>query len=85
MTPEYRAYQHAKDRCRNPNNNRWAIYGGRGIEFRFDSFKEFYGAVGERPSHAHSLDRIDTDGHYERGNLRWATRSEQAFNRRPKR
>jgi hypothetical protein len=38
--------------------------------------------LGDRPSPRHTLDRIDNDGHYESGNLRWATRRQQAFNTR---
>lgn len=79
---EYRIYFHAKDRCTNPRNLAYATYGGRGIEFRFDSYEEFLQEVGRRPTPQHSLDRIDTNGHYERGNLRWATAQEQARNTR---
>lgn len=78
--PEYRAYVGAKARCQNPNNTGWKHYGGRGIEFRFDSFRSFYELLGPRPD-KHSLDRIDNDGHYEAGNVRWATARQQLSNR----
>jgi hypothetical protein len=72
----------AKQRCRNPKARGYKYYGGRGIEVRFASFKEFYAHVGPRPSAQHSLDRIDSDGHYEPGNVRRATTEEQVNNRR---
>lgn len=80
-SPEYQAYMGAKGRCRNPKDPSYYRYGGRGIEFRFDSFQSFLIEVGERPSSGHSLDRINVNGHYEVGNLRWATRSEQQNNK----
>jgi hypothetical protein len=80
-TPEYRAYQDAKQRCTNPNSGRWYTHGGRGIQFLFNNFGEFFEAVGARPE-GMTLDRIDNDGHYEAGNLRWATPSQQMSNRR---
>lgn len=76
----------ARQRCTNPANNAYSDYGLRGIRFDFPSVRS--GAewvlknIGARPSDAHSLDRIDNDRHYEPGNLRWATRSEQARNKR---
>jgi hypothetical protein len=96
-TPEYGAYQDAKQRCTNPNIKSYENYGGRGIEFRFASFEEFLEALktpdnptGLRPvgelengRALYSLDRIDNDGHYERGNIRWATKPQQQQNRRP--
>jgi hypothetical protein len=81
-TAEYRAYFNAKDRCRNPRRPEWKNYGGRGIQFRFKSFVSFLEAVGPKPEGTVSIDRRDNDGHYEHGNLRWATRSEQNLNRR---
>lgn len=43
----------------------------RGIEFRFESFDEFFAEVGRRPTPKHSLDRIKNNGHYEKGNVHW--------------
>ena len=79
-TPEYSAYRNAKSRCTNERAVQFPYYGGRGIEFRFNSFQEFLNDIGLRPSQNHSLDRIDVNGHYEVGNIRWATKSEQQFN-----
>jgi hypothetical protein len=81
VTPEYRAYHQAKDRCTNPNYHAYAAYGGRGIEFRFDSVQQFLDEVGRRPTSRHTLDRIDVNGHYEAGNVRWVTMHEQNRNR----
>ena len=80
-TREYQIYHAAKQRCTNPNNRNFADYGGRGIEFRLTSFESFFADLGLCPP-GHTLDRIDNDGHYECGNLRWATRKEQSVNRR---
>lgn len=81
---EYRAWAGMKVRCLNPNFKDWHLYGGRGIrvcdKWR-DSFESFYGDVGPRPSAVHSLDRYPNgDGNYEPGNVRWATRKQQARN-----
>jgi hypothetical protein len=81
ITPEYQAFRAAKERCTNPKNKAYKYYGGRGIEFRFVSFEEFFAEIGLRPD-AMSLDRIEVNGHYEKGNVRWATQSQQVQNRR---
>lgn len=80
-TPAWRSFMKARQRCCDPNNNRYALYGGRGIEFRFADFNAFFAELGERPRGT-SLDRKDPNGHYEPGNVRWATSMEQRHNRR---
>jgi len=73
-----------RQRCLNPNNKRWASYGGRGIKIcsRWNTFEYFLCDVGMPPSERHQLDRINNDGDYEPGNVRWATPKEQANNHR---
>jgi hypothetical protein len=78
---EYQTYHAARQRCLNPRDSRYADYGGRGIEFRFRSFEEFYAALGPRPAGKY-LDRRDNNKHYEAGNLHWVTPKESALNRR---
>lgn len=86
-TPEYKTWCRMITRCENPKHEKFPYYGGRGISvcarWRHD-FKAFLADVGLRPSAAHSIDRYpDNNGHYEPGNVRWATRSKQMQNRRP--
>lgn len=83
--PEYRTWSAMIDRCHREGNDGFANYGGRGIkvcEKWRKSFQAFYDHVGPKPTPDHSIDRIDVDGDYEPGNVRWATRTEQSMNTR---
>lgn len=84
-TPEYMIWVAMRQRCLNPRMPAWHRYGGRGITIcpAWGRFGQFLADMGPRPSSAHSLDRIDNDGHYEPGNCRWATWSEQNANKGP--
>jgi hypothetical protein len=83
--PERKIWQAAIERCENPNNKGYPRYGARGVKmfegWRND-FQAFYEYVGPRPSPKHSLDRINVNGNYEPGNVRWATIKEQQRNKR---
>lgn len=82
ISVEYTTYCGAKQRCHDTNGRAYKDYGGRGIEFRFESFDQFLVAVGRRPSPKHSIERKDVNGHYEPGNVVWATAVEQGRNKR---
>lgn len=94
--PEYKAWGSIRDRCDNPKCRSWPRYGGRGIKMceGWQEFASFIRDMGERPSPRHSIDRIDNERGYDCGhcddclrrnaapNCRWATRFEQARNKR---
>lgn len=84
-SPEYIAWQNMIRRCENPQHKNYRYYGGRGIsvfpQWRLN-FEAFLFWMGPRPNPGLSLDRIDNDGNYEPGNVRWATREQQRRNQR---
>ena len=82
---EYRIWAGMIQRCININDPSYSDYGGRGItvcERWLNSFENFYEDIGPRPSSDHSIDREEVDGNYEKDNCRWATREEQANNKK---
>lgn len=84
----YQAWGGIRQRCLNPADKCWHHYGGRGIKMHeawqndpvaFITWLDEH--LGPRPE-GYSIDRIDNDGHYEPGNLRWASASQQRRNQR---
>lgn len=83
--PLYGLWNSMLNRCYNPGNKDYGLYGGRGVRVcdRWHDFKNFLEDMGERPSKRHSLDRYpNKNGNYEPRNVRWATDLQQVRNRR---
>lgn len=85
FTPEYDAWCRIKARCFNPKCPQFKDWGGRGITMADEWLHDpiaFYQHVGPRPTDKHSIDRIDVNGNYEPGNVKWSTALEQGGNKR---
>lgn len=84
LTKEKRTLNLMNYRCSTPSSSDYSRYGGRGIECRFKNVEEFVSAIGEYPKDGaiYTVDRIDNNGHYEIGNVRWATCKQQSRNTR---
>lgn len=89
-TKLYKVWQGMRKRCFKQYHKNFKDYGGRGITVCDEwnnNFQTFYDYVSQLPhfeEEGYSLDRIDNDGNYEPGNVKWSTSKEQANNRRKK-
>lgn len=84
----YKCWDNMKSRCLNPHATGYENWGGRGITVceewvkSFDAFYEYVSKLPHFGEEGRQLDRINNDGNYEPGNVRWATRREQTLNSR---
>jgi hypothetical protein len=76
-----KALANAKQRCSNLKDPNYATYGALGIRMLFSGVGALISAIG-LPKLGQSLDRIDPNGHYEAGNVRWANAAVQAANKK---
>lgn len=85
--PLYNTWTSMKNRCYSTNSPQYHNYGGRGIKVCDEwknNFRAFSKYMGKKPSQKHSIDRIDNDGNYEPGNVKWSLPIEQIHNQQIK-
>lgn len=82
--PEYKIWSAMVQRCTNSKNKNYKNYGGRGIAVceEWLMFANFFRDMGERPTSKHTLEREDNNKGYSKENCKWATRTENNFNKR---
>ena len=81
--PVYNAWRAIRQRCNNPKDKGYYLYGARGIKVckEWECFETFYRDMGERPD-GMSIDRINNNEGYSPSNCRWATPTQQCENTR---
>lgn len=78
-------FHHIKERCNNPKHPSYENYGGRGIKCKFKSSKQFVDYIMNKlkvDPHNLQVDRINNNGHYEPGNIRFITAKENSNNKK---
>lgn len=83
-TPEYRSWEAMKYRCLTRTSKHWPLYGGRGITVckKWMNYENFLTDMGRKPDPTYTIDRINNDKGYYPGNCQWASKKQQANNRR---
>jgi hypothetical protein len=84
---EYHVWRGMKQRILNSAQINYQYYGGRGLDIdpNWMKFNNFYNDMGSRPGKEYTLERVDNNKGYWKWNCKWATRTEQAYNRRDNR